>query len=367
MISIHGEFIALGDTHFFDKNFNIDFFENQMKFYEEQLFPYMEENNIKYIIQTGDLFDNRTTINIHLFNLFTNRFCDYLKEHDITMISFLGNHDIVFRNTRDFNMTKYLEKMYPDNIKIIQDQTIVDVNGHKVGMVPWLLPDERIDDNILLNSRYIIGHFELNGYNHSRNVVDTKSNLKADIFTNQKKVFSGHYHLNHSKGKVHYLGTPYQSDFGDYGNDVGFYHFKEDFKYEFVANVVSIKYVHMFYDDRDITPMRMYYDPNKPLYVTLEEFKGLSPVEAKFVVECARDTLYEDFILVLKEKGYKFSFLNNMELESNEMDSQEVIDSATLKTTEHFILDYIKEYNSELFDVAQEILSEIESELSEGE
>lgn len=355
---INGDFICLGDTHFFDKNFNIDYFENQMRFYEKQLFPYMEDKEIKYIIQTGDLFDNRTTINIHLFNLFTNRFCDALKSYGFELITFLGNHDIVFKNTLDFNMVKYLEVLYPNNIKVIQESCVIDINSRKVGLVPWLVPTAKLDPILMETSEYVFGHFELNGFNHSKYVVDDKSELSADVFKNQKKVFSGHYHLNHTKGKVHYIGTPYQADFGEFGNKVGFYHFKEDFSYEFHQNTESNVYVKFSYDDRLEVPLRMYYDDDKFYDMPKDTLKSLCNLEAKFNVEHSEDGAFEEYLLVLKENSVNFSFTNTQEIEAL-VNPDKIIDTTNLKTTEHFILDYMNEYNPELAELTKQILKEV--------
>lgn len=359
---IQGKFVAIGDTHFFDKNFNLEYFENQMKFYERQLIPYMVENNIKHIIQTGDLFDNRTTINIHLFNLFNERFCKLLKKHDLHMISFLGNHDIVFKNTLVFNMTKYLQELYPETFTIIQEQTIIDINSQKVGIVPWLVPDATIDPIMLETADYIFGHFELNGYNHTKYVIDDKSELTASVFKNQKKVFSGHYHLNHAKGKVHYIGTPYQSNFGEFGNNVGFYVFNEDFTYEFHKNQESDIHVKFTYDERADFPLKMYYDDEVFVCVTLDALKDIKNINAKFIMDYSENAKYEEYLLVLKENSVKYTFTNNQEIDALVNPDRVSLDKDKLKSTENFILDYISQYNPELLEVTTKILKEVSEE-----
>ena len=47
------------DTHFGARNDNINFSEYFYRFYEEQFFPYLKENNIKTCLHLGDILDRR--------------------------------------------------------------------------------------------------------------------------------------------------------------------------------------------------------------------------------------------------------------------------------------------------------------------
>ena len=49
MREINGKVILIGDCHFGVKRFSIPFLHNTIKFFTDEVFPYMEENNIKYI------------------------------------------------------------------------------------------------------------------------------------------------------------------------------------------------------------------------------------------------------------------------------------------------------------------------------
>ena len=258
-------------------------------------------------------------------------------------------------------MVKYLQELFPSNIRVIQEDSIIGINNYKVGIVPWVTPNRSIDTILLETTDYIFGHFELYGYMHSKNAVDDKSEMKADIFKNQIKVFSGHYHLNHSKGKVHYVGTPYQADFGEFGNNVGFYHFKDDFSYSFCPNTVSVKYIKMVYDDTHSTeePLKMYTDDETFLYVTLDALKATKDIEVRFSIDNSFDASYEAYLLVLKENNIKYTFVNNQETNAL-IGSGVTLDVSKLRTTEHFIVDYIEEYNAELLELTKQILKEVQ-------
>ena len=56
--------IALvNDTHFGCRNDNPNYHEYMYKFWQEQFFPYLEQNDIKTIIHLGDILDRRKYVN----------------------------------------------------------------------------------------------------------------------------------------------------------------------------------------------------------------------------------------------------------------------------------------------------------------
>jgi DNA repair exonuclease SbcCD nuclease subunit len=68
-----------------------------------------------------------------------------------------------------------------------------------------------------------------------------------DLLKKSSLVISGHFHTRHEKkfgkGTVLYVGNPFQMDFGDAGNDKGYYVLDLDtLEYEFTANTISPSY-----------------------------------------------------------------------------------------------------------------------------
>jgi predicted phosphodiesterase len=64
----------LNDTHFGARNDSPAFEKYFFKFYEEQFFPYLEENNIKTFVHLGDVVDRRKFINFKTAHAFRQRF-----------------------------------------------------------------------------------------------------------------------------------------------------------------------------------------------------------------------------------------------------------------------------------------------------
>ena len=54
------------DQHFGGKQDSLNFLNHIKKFYEEQFFPYLEENNIHTVIDLGDTFDRRKFVNFNI-------------------------------------------------------------------------------------------------------------------------------------------------------------------------------------------------------------------------------------------------------------------------------------------------------------
>ena len=57
------------------------------RFYQDVFFPYLKENNIKTLIDMGDTFDNRRTIDLWAIDWARNNYYDIL--HDMGFIPWL--------------------------------------------------------------------------------------------------------------------------------------------------------------------------------------------------------------------------------------------------------------------------------------
>jgi DNA repair exonuclease SbcCD nuclease subunit len=84
----------------------------------------------------------------------------------------------------------------------------------------------------------------------------SSNGLQKDAIFKFKRVFSGHYHSKsiekHSNGELIYVGTPYQLDRGDSGEEKGFHIIDlETDTYEFIENEKSIKYISLLYPSKD--------------------------------------------------------------------------------------------------------------------
>ena len=259
----------LNDTHCGIRNSSDIFIEYQRRFYEEIFFPYLKEHNIKQIVHLGDALEHRRFVNYKALYNHRLHFLEPLRQNKIHMDIIPGNHDVYFKNTLEICSLKELYGHYMNEITIHMNPTVLDYDGLKFGLVPWICSDnEKQINDFLVNCKadMIGGHFELAGFDMMRGVPCT-SGMSADNLRRFETVLSGHYHCKSSQGNIHYLGSQMEFFWNDAGDD----------KYFHVLNT----------DTRELTPVRnpltlyekLYYDDENTDYST----KDVSYLDGKFV------------------------------------------------------------------------------------
>ena len=93
----------VGDTHFGVRSGSSHFATFQIKFFQELLFPYMEEHGIDTIVQMGDMWDNRTQLSLKSHHLIKPGIFELLQDKNFVMHTIVGNHDITLRESLKFN------------------------------------------------------------------------------------------------------------------------------------------------------------------------------------------------------------------------------------------------------------------------
>lgn len=244
--------LLLGDTHFGARN-NSMFFHEYFKKCYDYLFEYCEQNNIKTIIQTGDLFDQRKAINLQTLYECKKYFFDRLKKNNIEMYAIVGNHDIYFKSTLQINSPSLVLQEY-DNVYIIDKPRDLIINGIKFLFIPWICDDNHDDINSCIdNSKadYLVAHLELSGFEMFAGQMSHEGTDSIDL-KKFKKVFTGHYHHQSLKNNVHYIGTFYETTWADYDDQKGFHILNiENQQTEFIENPHKVFKV-LIYDEDNL-------------------------------------------------------------------------------------------------------------------
>jgi len=259
----------LNDTHAGVRNSSDIFIKYQEAFYTDVFFPYLIENDIKHIVHLGDYYEHRRYINFKALSANRKHFLDKLREYGMTMDIIPGNHDTYYKNTNELNSLKELLGHYMNEVTIVQDPTVMDYDGMKFGLVPWICQEnEKQISDFLANCKadVIGGHFELSGFEVMRG-MPMHGGMSADSLRRFDMVLSGHFHAKSNQGNIHYLGS--QMEF--FWNDCG------DNKYFHVLDT----------DSRELTPVRnpitlyekIYYDDEKHNYNEMD----LDHLDHKFV------------------------------------------------------------------------------------
>lgn len=226
------------DTHVDLKSGNQNILDNQLKAWNE-MFEYMKDNSIRTIFHLGDFTDNRKAISLNTLHYMQSGIFDKLVEYDFNMSYLVGNHDINLRTTLEINSMSLFEKAYKDNFKVYDKPETVSFDGIKFQFLPWIIDGAEVD----YNADIILCHAEMKDFYV---IVGHKSThgLSKDIFRD-KTVYSGHYHIAQSEGKIKYLGNSFiQQNWSDFKEKKGFWVFEtNDRTIEFIESKSTPKHV----------------------------------------------------------------------------------------------------------------------------
>ena len=217
--------LLITDQHFGVRNDNLYFVEHYKKFYSKIVIPFLKASGIKEIINLGDTFDKRRSINYMSLEAAKEMWFDPVKELGCKMTALIGNHDIYYKNTLRINSPEELLGGY--DIDVIDEPTTRNYDGTDILFLPWIC-DENYDRTLRSitesTAPVCMGHLELNGFEaHPGHVMD--HGIDMNIFSKFTKVFSGHYHTKSNRNNCYYLGNPYQLYWNDYAQKRGFHVF----------------------------------------------------------------------------------------------------------------------------------------------
>lgn len=232
----------LGDTHFGMRNDNPVFQELHGRFYEQVFFPYLESNNIRTVIQLGDLFDRRKYVNFNSLSHARRVFFDVLQDRNIEFYTLIGNHDIYYKDTLELNSPELLVDHY-DVVNIIKEPTSVNFAGLEIDFIPWICDQnetEVVDFIRESTSEFCCGHFELSGFEMDRGNYCTDG-WDASHLRRYEVVFSGHFHHKSIQNNILYVGSPGEMTWADCDDPRGFHVFDtETREIEFIQNPYTI-------------------------------------------------------------------------------------------------------------------------------
>lgn len=242
----------LGDVHISARNDSSIFNEYFIGFFENQLIPYLEENNITKIIQLGDIFDRRKYVNFNTLNMWKARVFKVLEDKNIQMDIIVGNHDVYFKNSNEVNSPSLLLKEF-SNINVYSETEEVLIDNTKVLYVPWINASNSVHTfNTVKKTKaqVAMGHFEFSGFEMHKGHI-AEEGLSADKFKKFDTILSGHYHNKSDNGHVFYTGIPYEIVWSDYGTSHGFHIWDSDtLSLQYIENNNKMFY-RIEYDDTD--------------------------------------------------------------------------------------------------------------------
>lgn len=325
----------LNDTHCGIRNSSDIFMDYQEQFYRDVFFPYLLENDIKHILHLGDYYDNRKTINFKALQHNRKIFLEPLRKNGMTMDIIIGNHDMYYKNTTELNALKELQGHYMNEVNLILEPKVMDYDGLKVGLVPWICQDNEeksVEFIKTCKADFIGAHLELTGFDMQKG-MPCMDGMSPSLFDRFEMVLSGHFHAKSSQGNIHYLGSQMEFFWNDC-NDNKFFHVLDTDTRELTAvrNPITI------YE-------KIYYD-----HENMNKFKDLSYLDNKFVkvIVTNKGDPYEFERFIDRVQAQKIHELKIQE-DFKEFIGQNVDDEEILlDDTETIVYNYIDAVNTDL-------------------
>ena len=241
------------DQHFGARKSSRVFHDFFNKFYKNVFFPTLKKRGIDTVLDLGDTYDNRRTLDLWAANWSKTEYFDKLREMGITVHALVGNHTAYFKDTNDVNTLTGIVGEY-DNISIYDRATEVEIGGLPILFLPWINQQNKEESYAAIEnskSKVAMGHLELNGFEAHRGYIMDHGDSTAP-YKKFDKVFSGHYHRKSQRNNIWYLGNPYQIYWNDYRDPRGFHIFDtETLELEFIKNPYEI-YQKIYYDERNM-------------------------------------------------------------------------------------------------------------------
>ena len=177
----------------------------------------LKKKKIKDIIIAGDLFHYRDEIAVNTIHVVT-KFFNVLKDYNIVIL--VGNHDADYKDRSDVSSLSILSGW--DNITIIDEVLETTSFGRKLAFCPWGVRDKDIP-----NADIIFGHFELQNFKYNFARACSHGLQAKQLLKKAPNIITGHFHIRQAReydqGRVTYVGNPFQMDFGDAGDQKGYY------------------------------------------------------------------------------------------------------------------------------------------------
>ena len=283
------------DQHFGARKGSKSFHDYFGKFYNDIFFPYLEENNITTVIDMGDTFDNRRSIDLWSIDWAKETYFDKLQEMGIKLHSVVGNHTAYYKDTNEVNTIDLLLKEYK-NITTYSETTSIEVGGCNILLVPWINEENKERSLGLIKASQApvaMGHLELNGFVATAgHVMDHGMDITP--FKKFKRVYSGHYHTRSNVDNIYYLGNPYEMFWNDVNDPRGFHIFDTETLEHMPVNNPYRLFYKIFYEDTNYKLFNSKEYKNKIVKVIVKKKTNQKQFE-KFI-----DKLYSTGIQDLK-------------------------------------------------------------------
>lgn len=320
--------IYIADIHYGLKSSNdnsikyLEWMDNISGYFKNFFIPKLNEYCSKtykpLVIVAGDFFDNRRNLRVDVMNSAIDIVETIAKICPIVFC--VGNHDTYYTNNNEVNSLRVFNNI--KDVYIVERTASVKVCDKTIDIVSWI--ENGAEESKIVkssNADILVLHTDINGLKYPSN-IKIEGRVEAKGFKGSR-IYSGHIHKHQTKGKITYLGSPYEIDKSDAGNTKGIYvnrfdYIKDEGKYELTEEFIENDYSPKFkvYDIEEIQKMK---DSGK----NIEDVLKNNYVSIKYNGKDAPK--YKDLMNSLENcgKGIEFSEIRE-EVELNESTKDEI-------------------------------------------
>jgi DNA repair exonuclease SbcCD nuclease subunit len=183
---------------------------------------YCSKNNIDKVVCAGDFFHTKARAYAPHVVQALLRLKDFNK-NNIEQFMLVGNHDMATPN----NSMNSILFVFSDYVKVVPDYYFIDVESTRIHFLSYT--NEAFDNFILAEDKknVLITHIDIIGFTMSNGFRATNGFKLSDL-KDFDLVISGHYHKHQTKENVVYVGSPYQTNYGERNQEHGFLIFDTD-------------------------------------------------------------------------------------------------------------------------------------------
>tara|TARA_B100000427_G_scaffold222659_1_gene186381 strand:+ start:518 stop:1555 length:1038 start_codon:yes stop_codon:yes gene_type:complete len=256
------------DQHLDGRKGSAAFWAFFKKFYDEIFFPTLEREGITTVLDLGDTFDNRKSLDYNTLARIKTDYFDRLKAYDVHMI--LGNHTTYYKNSSHINSPELLLEQY-ENIKIYSEPYELSFGSKNFLLLPWINgANQEVSEEMIQKSNADIccGHLEVDGFEVTPGMRFQGGRAIKD-FSRFNRVWSGHFHHRSKKANIQYLGNPYQMFWNDYKDPRGFHIYDtETDRLTWKKNPFEI-FTKIYYNDVEKSYNNFDYNEHKDTFVKI--------------------------------------------------------------------------------------------------
>lgn len=173
-----------------------------------------KKEKVDMIVFCGDWFEQRDAITGKTLDRSHKVIKQLIKELELPFFLIVGNHDLVYRNTRNSFNTVIFEPF--DNLILVDDNISLTIADKKVLFCPYLFENEYAEQISEINSHDVVfGHFEFKGFVLTGETKILEHGPDQEDFPKPKRIFTGHFHKRQEKKNVHYIGNTFPMDYSD--------------------------------------------------------------------------------------------------------------------------------------------------------